>query len=70
MNWKGCSNGYNLKYHQNIWLEGLRKTMKNPSHNSMCPRWDLNLESPEYNSQVLAHEETGSILGISEMIIL
>jgi hypothetical protein len=40
------------------YLQGLRETMKNLSHDSHCPSQDLNQAPAEYKSSLLPHEPT------------
>jgi hypothetical protein len=54
MTWKGFGRKQswpNLRYYPGIYLEGLRKTMKNLSHYSQSSGQDLNLAPPKNEAQ-------------------
>jgi hypothetical protein len=56
MNWKECGRKWsrpNLRYCPGIRLEGLRKTMKNLSHDIWSPGRDFNTGPPEYQAELL-----------------
>jgi hypothetical protein len=56
MNWKGCGMKWpwsNLKYYPGICLEGLRKTAKNLSLDSLSLGRDMRPGPPEYDAGVL-----------------
>jgi hypothetical protein len=56
INWRGCGRKRswpNLRAYSDICLEGLRKTTKCLSQNSLYPCRDLNLGHPEYESRML-----------------
>jgi hypothetical protein len=55
-NRKGCGRKRlwpNLRYYPGIFVDGLKKTMKNLSQNSWSPGRDLNLGPLEYEAGVL-----------------
>jgi hypothetical protein len=55
MNWKGCERKWswpNLRHYTGIYLEGLRKTIKNCQVN-WCPDQDSNWAPHEHKSEVL-----------------
>jgi hypothetical protein len=43
-------------YHADIWLEGLRKSVKNVSQDNRCPGSDQNRASPEYKAETFPPE--------------
>jgi len=38
---------HNLRYYPGIFLEGLRKSTKNPSQDNLCPNWYSNQPRPK-----------------------
>jgi hypothetical protein len=64
MIWKECGRKQswpNLEYYPGIYLEGLRKTTKNLSHDNRSPDRDLNLKSREYRAGVLTNRSRRSV---------
>jgi hypothetical protein len=61
INWKdvkGSYSGLTLRYYPGTGLDGLRKTTKNFSQNSMCSGWDANQAPPAHNSEALPFKPT------------
>jgi hypothetical protein len=56
LNWEGCGlkrRWPSLRYYPSIFLEGLRKTMKNLSQDNQSQTQYLNPRPPEYEAGVL-----------------
>jgi hypothetical protein len=57
MNWKGYGRVWswpNLRYYPSIFLEVVRRILKNSSEDSRSAGQDLNLEPTKYEAEVLA----------------
>jgi hypothetical protein len=65
MNWKGCETKRSwpkLRYYLDIFVEGLRKTTRNPSYDNRSPGQYLNLGSPKYEAGVSTDRPRRSVI--------